>query len=65
MMSEKFEQRKDPRDDIILRFTLDGLYYSLRQNLLTPEQLEASLKQWLPDAEIVILPKEATYDDGA
>ena len=66
-MEQEFNERKAPRDDIILRFTLDGLYFSLRakQDGLTQEQLEADLAKFFPDAELIKLPEEATYDDGA
>lgn len=53
-----FEQRKEPRNDVLLRFVLDGVYYAIRQNALSEEQLKSSLAKWLPAARVIELPDE-------
>lgn len=53
-----FERRKEPRDDVLLRFVVDGVYYAIRQNVLTEEQLKADLAKWLPSATVIEIPEE-------
>jgi hypothetical protein len=44
---------KQSDDDVILRFCLDGVIFSLKQNMMTQEEAYENLKKWFPDVEIV------------
>lgn len=57
-MEEFKDERETPREDVLLRFVLDGTYYAIRQNGLSETQLKADLAKWLPSATVIDIPPE-------
>lgn len=48
------EPDKEVTDEPLLRFVLDGVVYSLKQNVLTRKEAWEKLTKWFPDAVIVL-----------
>lgn len=63
-MEKKKKQPEQKPTDPILRFVLDGVYYSLTQNEYVDERkviLEAKLQDWFPGIHFVIKEDEIRY----